>query len=59
MKVQAEDLWPLVLDFVKTYLGKAELKAFKKQFKLDEVDLESDPLVEAGGMQALLATFLK
>lgn len=34
MKVEAEDLWPLVLDFVETYFGEEELASFKKFFKL-------------------------
>ena len=59
MKLQAEDLWPLVLDFIKNHVGKAELKAFKKHFEVTEVDESEDPLVKAGGMQAMLAAFFK
>ena len=58
MKIKAEDLWPLVLDFIETYIGKDELKAFKKYFKV-EVEKEKDPLVKLGGIKALLETFLK
>ena len=58
MKIKAEDLWPLVLDFIETYIGKDELKAFKKYFKV-EVEKEQDPLVKLGGIKALLETFLK
>ena len=50
MKVQAEDVWPLVLDFIETYVGKAELKAFKKHFDVKGIDHKTDVLVEAGGI---------
>ena len=49
MKVQAEDVWPLVLDFISTYVGKAELKAFKKHFSVTQ-DHKDDILVKAGGV---------
>ena len=58
MKLAVEDVWPLILDFVKNYLGKEELKAFKKHFSI-EVDESSDPLVKAGGMRAILQSFFK
>jgi len=58
MKLTAEDVWPLILDFVKMYLGKEELKAFKKHFSV-EVDESVDPLVKAGGMKAILQSFFK
>ena len=58
MKVQAEDVWPLVLDFISTYVGKAELKAFKKHFSVS-LEHKDDILVKAGGVQALLANFFK
>ena len=35
MKVKADDLWPLILDFVETYVGDDELEKFKKFFKLN------------------------
>ena len=59
MKLQAEDLWPLVLDFIKNYVGKAELKAFKKHFSVKDLDESEDPLVKAGGMQAMLTALFK
>lgn len=58
MKVQAEDLWPLILDFVETNFGEDDLASFKKYFSL-KVDHKKDPIVKAGGLQAMLATFLK
>ena len=58
MKVAAEDLWPLVMDFLEEYYSKEDFKAFKKHFKL-KVDTENDPYVEAGGMKAMLKCFLK
>lgn len=58
MNIGAEDVWPLVLDFIKKYVGKSELKAFKKHFSI-EVDESEDVLVKAGGMQALLQSFFK
>lgn len=35
MKVQAEDLWPLVLDFIESHFSKEEFKSFKKHFHVD------------------------
>ena len=58
MKVQAEDLWPLILDFLEDNFSKEDYKAFKKYFKL-KVDTSEDSLVKAGGMKAMLASFLK
>ena len=58
MKVEAEDLWPLILDFVETHFGDEELESFKKFFKL-KVAHKSNPLVLAGGIQAMLGCFLK
>jgi hypothetical protein len=46
------------LDFVETYFGEDDLKAFKSYFSLD-ADHSSDPIVKAGGLQAMLACFLK
>ena len=34
MKVQAEDLWPLILDFVEAYFGEDDLESFKTYFSL-------------------------
>ena len=58
MKVKAEDLWPLILDFVETYFGEDDLKAFKKYFEL-KINHQEDPLVQAGGLSAMLGSFLK
>ncbi len=58
MKIEAADVWPLVLDFIKNYVGKAQLKAFKEHFAV-EVEQSEDILVKAGGMQALMAAFFK
>lgn len=58
MKVQAEDLWPLILDFVETNFGEKDLKAFKKYFEI-QIDHKNDPLVEAGGLPAMIGCFLK
>ena len=51
-------MWPLVLDFVETYFGAADLEHFKKFFSLT-IDHSTDPIVKAGGLQAMLACFLK
>ena len=58
MKVQAEDLWPLILDFVETNFGEEDLESFKKYFSL-KIDHKRDPIVKAGGLQAMLGVFLK
>ena len=47
-----------MLDFISQYVGKAELKAFKKHFSVTQ-DHSEDVLVQAGGLGALLATFFK
>ena len=49
MKIGAEDVWSVVLDFIETYLGEEELEAFKTHFKVN-VDHAKDPLVKAGGL---------
>ncbi len=48
----------MVLDFVETYFGASDLEHFKKFFSLT-IDHSSDPIVKAGGLQAMLACFLK
>lgn len=51
-------MWPLILDFVETYFGEDDLAHFKKYFSLT-IDHSNDPIVKAGGLQAMLACFLK
>jgi hypothetical protein len=46
------------LDFVDTYFVEDDLSSFKKYFSLN-IDHTEDPIVKAGGLQALLASFLK
>lgn len=58
MKVQAEDLWPLILDFVEQNFGEDDLASFKKYFNL-KIEHTADPIVKAGGLQAMLGCFLK
>lgn len=58
MKIGAEDVWAVVLDFIKTYLGEEELDAFKTHFNVT-LDQTQDALVKAGGMQAMLQCFFK
>ena len=58
MKLAAEDVWAIVLDFIETYLGDEELDAFKSHFNVS-LDHKNDPLVKAGGLQAMLSTFFK
>ena len=55
-------MWPLIMDFVETYFGEDDLKSFIKYFSLDKVvkgDHRADPIVKHGGLQAMLACFLK
>ncbi|CDW72628.1 UNKNOWN [Stylonychia lemnae] len=69
MKIGAEDLWPLILDFIQTFFGAEDLKHFKEYFKLKikhEVQFncllyifQNDPIVKAGGIQVLLGNYLK
>jgi len=51
-------LWPLILDFVEKHFGEEDLAAFKKYFELS-MDHTDDPLVKAGGLGAMIGTFLK
>lgn len=46
------------MDFVETHFGEEELASFKSYFKL-KLSHEKDPLVKAGGLQAMLGCFLK
>ena len=59
MEVKADDLWPLVLHFVKEYLSEEDLGQFTTHFKLTTDKMDENPLVQAGGLPALLTTFLK
>ena len=59
MKVQSEDLIPLILDFISTYYGDEALKQFQKFFHFEKVDYSKDPLVKAGGLQEILMSYLK
>ena len=59
MKITANQLMPLVLHFIGHHFGEGDLESFKKYFALSEIDHEEDPLVKAGGMQAMLTSFLK
>jgi len=51
------------MDFVETYFGEDDLKSFVKYFSLDKFvkggDHKTDPIVKHGGLQAMLACFLK
>lgn len=58
MKIKAEHLWPLILHFVEEYFGEDDLTAFKSYFKL-KVEHGSDPLVQAGGIKAILNDYFK
>jgi hypothetical protein len=37
MKISAEDLWPLILDFVENFYGEEDLAHFKDYFKLKNI----------------------
>lgn len=47
------------MDFVETYFGEDDLAHFKDFFSLKDIEHASDPIVKAGGLQAMLACFLK
>lgn len=51
-------MWPLILDFVETYFGEDDLASFKQYFGL-KLEHTEDPIVKAGGLQAMLGCFLK
>lgn len=58
MKISAGDVWPVILDFIETHVGQDELEAFKEHFSVN-LDHKKDPLVKAGGLQAMLQSFFK
>ena len=35
MKIKAENLWPLIMDFIEKFFGDDDLKSFVKYFDLD------------------------
>ena len=57
LKIEAKHILPLIVDFAKESLVKEDYKVFKSTFKCEGV--KEDPLVKAGGLKALLATFLQ
>merc|ERR1711957_910123 len=59
MEVKADDLWPLVLHFVREYLSEEDLEQFSAHFKLETSKVDAHPLVKAGGIQKLLESFFK
>ena len=42
MKVAAEDLWPLVMDFLEEYYSKEDFKAFVSSDSLVKRELQSE-----------------
>lgn len=61
MKVKAEYLLPLVLDFAKEFLSKDDFKVLKGSLEHEglKTDFKDDVLVKAGGLTAILTCFLK
>ena len=59
MKIKAEDLWPLILNFIEEYFGEEDLAHFKEHFDLKIGKINKDPLVKAGGIKAILADYFK
>lgn len=46
MKILAEDLWPLILDFIDQNFDEAYLKKIVKTFDLSHIDYVADPIVK-------------
>lgn len=64
MKLEAEDLWPIVLDFISTFFGEEDLQHFKKYFKLKINHQVSGPSFRMGSpsfekLQSLFSMKLK
>ena len=61
MKVKAEHLLPLVLDFAKEFLSKDDFKVLKGSLEHEglKTEFKDDVLVKAGGLTAILTCFLK
>ena len=58
MEIKAAQLLPIVLDFAEKFLSEDDFEQFKSKFKT-EIDYENDVLVKSGGLQAMLACYLK
>ncbi|CAI2378642.1 unnamed protein product [Moneuplotes crassus] len=59
MQIHAKTLAPIIIDFLKTYYGQEEADEFSKLVEVTEKDSSNNPLIKAGGFNALLKTFLK
>ena len=59
MKIHANTLIPVVLDFLVTYIGEEEAEEFAKICETTMDEAKENPLVKAGGFNALLKIYLK
>ena len=59
MHIHAKNLLPIVIDFLSTYYGEEEAEEFAKIIDIKITDTKKNPLIKAGGFNALLKTFLK
>jgi hypothetical protein len=59
MKITAETFYPLIIDFLCSSVGEDEAKSLAKALEVENLSVEDDPLVKAGGLTALLKNFLK
>ena len=60
MKVKAEHLLPLVLDFAKQYLSEKDFKKLTKSLDREgECEFEKSVLVKQGGLSEILACYFK
>lgn len=59
MKIHAKTLVPVVLDFLVNYIGEEEAEEFAKICGTTMEDASENPLVKAGGFNALLKLYLR
>ena len=61
MKIEADTLQPLIVDFLASFYGDETADEYQEMFglSLSKKKLQKDPLVKAGGLTTLLQSFLK
>ena len=59
MKIHAKTLIPVVLDFIVTYVGEEEAEEFARICDTTMEKANTNPLVQAGGFNALLKIYLR
>ena len=59
MKITAEHLLPLLLDYVNEYFGAEDCAQFQEYFKIAQSDFKKDVLVAQGGLKHIVEQYFK